>query len=83
MKKIILCLLLVGILLIMTSCSNNEKLDLTKLEHERYATLLMLDGSIIKGTCTNFLRYSDNWAYVKVDGVKYYLDTWRIILKEK
>lgn len=83
MKKIILCLLLVGILLIMTSCNDNEKLDLTKLEHERYATLLMLDGSIIKGTCTNFLRYSDNWAYVKVNGTNYYLDTWRIILEEK
>ena len=82
MKKIILCILLIGVLILVASCDDNT-VDLSKLENERYATLLMLDGSIIKGTCTNFARYSDNWAYIKVDGVKYYLDTWRIILKEK
>ena len=82
MKKIILCVLLIGVLILVASCDDNT-VDLSKLENERYATLLMLDGSIIKGTCTNFARYSDNWAYIKVDGVKYYLDTWRIILKEK
>ena len=82
MRKIILCLLLIGVLILVASCDNNT-IDLSELENERYATLLMLDGSIIKGTCTNFARYSDNWAYIKVDGVKYYLDTWRIILKEK
>lgn len=81
MKKIILCLLLVGILFLVASCNNT--IDLSELENERHATLLMLDGSIIQGTCTNFARYSDNWAYIKIDGVKYYLDTWRIILKEK
>lgn len=82
MKKIILCILLIGVLILVASCDDNT-VDLSKLENERYATLLMLDGSIIKGTCTNFARYSDNWAYITVDGVKYYLDTWRIILKEK
>lgn len=82
MKKIILCILLIGVLILVASCDNNT-VDVSKLENERYATLLMLDGSIIKGTCTNFARYSDNWAYIKVDGVKYYLDTWRIILEEK
>ena len=82
MKKIILCILLVGVLILVASCDDNT-VDLSKLENERYATLLMLDGSIIKGTCTNFARYSDNWAYIKADGVKYYLDTWRVILQEK
>lgn len=82
MKKIILCILLIGVLILVASCDNNT-VDLSKLENERYATLLMLDGSIIKGTCTNFARYSDNWAYIKVNGTNYYLDTWRVILQEK
>ena len=82
MKKIILCVLLIAVLFIVASC-DEDTIDISEVSSERYATILMLDGSIVKGPCTNVLRYSDNWIYVKVNGTKYWLDTWRVILKEK
>ena len=73
MKKIILCIILVGVLFILTSCS-----DLS-VKTERHAMIIMPDGSLIQGICTNIHRYSDNYMYVKVDGIEYYLDTWHIV----
>ena len=78
MKKIILCIVLVSVLFILTSCSDNDALDLS-VKIERQAMIIMPDGSFIQGICTNITRYSDNYIYVKVDGIEYYLDTWRIV----
>ena len=77
MKKIIVCIILVDVLFILTSCS-----DLS-IKTERHAMIIMPDGSLIQGTCTNFHSYNDNYMYVKVDGVEYYLDTWRIVTWEE
>ncbi len=77
MKKIIFCIILVGVLFILTSCGS----DLS-VKTERHAMIIMPDGSLIRGICTNFTRYSDNYMYVKVDGIEYYLDTWRIVTWE-
>lgn len=82
MKKIVLCIVFIGILLILTSCSDNSTLDLS-VKTERYAMIIMPNGSLIQGICTNFIRYSDNYMYVKIDGIGYYLDTWRIVTWEK
>jgi hypothetical protein len=76
MKKIILISLLISLLVLLTGCT-------TKLEVERQAIIIMPDNSLIKGTCTNMLRYGDNWIYVKVDGIEYYLDSWRLVLWNK
>ena len=81
MKKIILCIILVSVLFILASCSGNTAHDLA-VKTERHAMIIMPDGSLIQGMCTNFIRYSDNYIYVKVDGVEYYLDTWRIVTWE-
>ena len=75
MKKIILCIILVGVLFILTSCNDTD----LSAKTERHAMIIMPDGSLIQGICTEFTRYSDNYMYVKVDGVEYYLDTWRIV----
>lgn len=79
MKKIILCIILVSVLFILTSCGGTD----LSVKTERYAMIIMPDGSLIQGICTNVYRYSDNYIYVKVDGVEYYLDTWRIVTWEK
>lgn len=84
MKKVILCFLLIGILLIVTGCKNNDVVtDWSKLQTTKYGMIIMPDGSIIKGQCTHFLRYSDDWCYVKIDNVNYYAHQWRITLWEK
>ena len=82
MKKIILCILLIGVLILVASCDDNT-VDLSKLENERQATIILPDGSIINGKCTNFMRYGDSWAYITINGTKYYIDTWRIVMWEK
>jgi len=79
MKKIILCIILVGVLFILTSCNDTD----LAVKTERYAMIIMPDGSLIQGICTSFYRYSDNYMYVKVDDIGYYLDTWRIVTWEK
>ena len=75
MKKIILCIILASVLFILTSCSDND----LSVKTERHAMIIMPDGSLIQGICTEFTRHSDNYMYVKVDDVEYYLDTWRIV----
>lgn len=82
MKKIILCIILVSILFMLTSCNNNDAFDLS-VKTERHAMIIMPDGSLIQGICTNYMRYSDNYMYVKVNGIDYYLDTWRIVTWEE
>ena len=78
MKKIIICIILVGVLFILTSCGSDFS---TKTE--RHAMIIMPDGSLIQGTCTNILRYSDNYIYVKIDGTEYYLASWRVVTWEE
>lgn len=78
MKKIILCIILVSVLFILTGCTDNDALDFS-VKTERHAMIIMPDGSLIQGICTEFTRYSDNYIYVKIDGIQYYLDTWRIV----
>ena len=82
MKKIILCVLLISALLLLTSCDDLIS-DLSDVATERYATILMPDGSSVNGRCTNFYRYNDNRVYLKIDGVAYYTDTWRVVTWEK
>ena len=78
-KKIILCIILVSVLSILTSCS---ELDLS-VQTERYVMIIMPDGSIIQGICTNFVPHTNNYMYVKVDGVEYYLNSWRVVMWEE
>ena len=82
MKKIILCVLLIGVLILVASCDDST-VDLSKLENERQATIILPDGSIINGKCTNFMRYGDSWSYITINDTKYYIDTWRIVMWEK
>ena len=81
MKKIILCIILVGVLFMLTSCSGND--TLLSVKTECHAMIIMPDGSLIQGVCTEFARYSDNYMYVKIDDIEYYLDTWRIVTWKK
>lgn len=76
MKKIILISLLISLLVLLTGCT-------TELEPEKQVMIIMPDSSIIKGICTNMRRYDDNWIYVKVNGIEYYLDSWRLVLWNK
>jgi len=83
MKKVVLCLLLVGILLLVASCDDNNDIDVSELKSPRYVMITMPDNSILKGKCTHFLRLSDHWAYIEVDGTEYRMETWRIVMWEK
>lgn len=84
MKKVILCILLIGVLFCLTGCGDNDiNKNLSKLDKEQYVMFTMPDGSIIKGKCTHKLRYSDNWIYFKINGTDYYMDTWRVVMWEE
>lgn len=80
MKKIILifililtCLLIVGCVSINTSNKSTAETDYGM------GMIIMPDGSIIKGKCSNFQRISGDWAIVTIDGVTYAANDWRIV----
>ena len=81
MKKIIVIILCFTLCIMLAGCTQVSKSE--KTATHTYAMILMPDGSIIKGEYSTYSRLSDNYATVKVDGVKYYLHEWRIVLWEK
>lgn len=83
MKKIILCILLISVLFLLAGCNNNKLNDISDVSVEKIGMIIMPDGHIIEGMCTNFLRYSNGWAYIKIDGINYYANDWRIVTWEK
>lgn len=77
MKKIVLIFILILICLLITGCAptNNS----TANTDYGMGMIIMPDGSIIKGECSNFVRVSGNWAIITIDGVTYSTNDWRIV----
>ena len=77
MKKIILIFILIFICILITGCASTNK-STTDTEYGT-GMIIMPDGSIIKGECSNFIRISGNWAIITIDGVTYSANDWRIV----
>lgn len=81
MKRIIAIILCFILCILLAGCNQVSKPEGSTTH--TYAMIIMPDGSIIKGECSTFTRISSNYAMAKIDGVKYYLNEWRIVLWEK
>jgi len=80
MKKIILIFILIFTCLLITGCaSTNTSVETTTGTNYGMSMIIMPDGSIIKGECSNFSLISGNWAMVTIDGVTYTANNWRIV----
>lgn len=82
MKKIIVIILCLMLCILLAGCT---PVSVSKPEGSTAYTnamIIMPDGSIIQGECTAFTRFSSGYAMVKIDGVKYYANEWRIVLWE-
>lgn len=81
MKKIVIITLCILLCFLLTGCnpqvSKPESSPITS-----YAMIIMPDGSIIKGECTAFTRISSGYAVVKIDGITYYTNEWRLVIWE-
>jgi hypothetical protein len=76
MKKIILIVILIFTCLLIAGCASTK----TSMNTDYgMGMIIMPDGSIIKGECSNFQRISGNWALVTIDGVTYAASDWRIV----
>lgn len=82
MKKIIIILLCIVMCAILSGCTQVYKSE-QENSATSYAMIIMPDGSIIRGECTAFTRISSGYAMIKIDGVKYYANEWRIVIWEK
>lgn len=83
MKKIIVIILC---LMLCASLAGCTKVSVSKPEGSTahtYAMIIMPDGSIIEGECTTFTRISSGYALIKINGIRYYTNEWRIVLWEK
>lgn len=89
MKKIVIILLCIIMGVILSGCtiqvykSEQEQESESSNSTTSYAMIIMPDGSIIKGECTSFTRISSGYAMIKIDGIKYYTNEWRIVIWEK
>ena len=82
MKKIIL-ILLVASTVLLTGCTNQVERVRELNNPGAMAMILMPDGSVVSGVCTERYHHSDGWQTRVVDGVKYRVDDWRIAIIEK
>lgn len=86
MKKIIIILLCIAMCIMLSGCTTvvykSEQESQSSNSTISYAMIIMPDGSIIKGECTAFTRISSGYAMVKINGIKYYTNEWRIVIWE-
>ena len=82
MKKIIIIILCFMLCVLLSGCTQVSKSENSTITHT-YAMIVMPDGSIIKGECSTFTRVSSGYAMARVNGIKYYLNEWRIVLWEE
>lgn len=83
MKKIIVIILCFMLCVLLAGCT---RVSVSKPEGSTtytYAMIIMPDGSIIEGECSTFKRISSGYALVKINGIRYYANEWRIVLWEK
>ena len=81
-SKLILFIILLLLVFILSGCATKTESTANIQEKNYKAILLLPDGTIIKGTCTDYKRASDNWLIATVDGITYKLNDWRIVLIE-
>ena len=81
MKKIIIIVLCLCCVFLLTGCTQVSKPEGSTTY--TYAMIIMPDGSIIEGECSTFKRISSGYALVKINGIRYYANEWRIVLWEK
>ncbi len=82
MKKIIIITLCILFCFALTGCA----IQISKSESSsaiRHAMIIMPDGSIIQGECTEFTRVSSGYAVVKINDINYYTNEWRIVIWER
>ena len=80
MKKIILIIILIFTCLLIAGCASTKtSTQSTTNTDYGMGMIIMPDGSIIKGECSNFCRISGNWTLVTIDGVTYAASDWRIV----
>lgn len=78
MKKIILIFILILICFLITGCVSVNTSAKSTTDYGM-GMIIMPDGSIIKGKCSNFSRISGNWAIITIDGITYATNDWRIV----
>lgn len=85
-RKLVLFIILLLLIFILSGCA----VTVTKIEptantkEENYKAILLLpDGTVVKGTCTDYKLASDNWLIATVDGIIYKLNDWRVVFIEE
>ena len=81
MKKIILAILLISMLFIIVGCDNDTP-NVDKISAEKYAMIIMPDGSLIQGKCNDFSSYKEI-TYITIEGIEYRAATWRVVIWAK
>ena len=77
MKK---CLLVIVLLLalILSGCATKPA------ENKMFKAMILLpDGNTVKGDCSEYMRISDNWIYLMVNGISYRINDWRVVIIEE
>ena len=83
-RKMVLFVILLLLISILSGCSVTANTKEKNTEEKNYKAILLLpDGTVVKGTCTDYKRASDNWLIATVDGIIYKLSEWRVVFIEE
>ena len=83
MKKMLMFIVLTVLLFVLCGCQETVQEAAELKNPSAHAMILMPDGTIIEGTCTDRFRMSNNWQTVVIDGVKYRVHEWRLAITEE
>ncbi len=76
MRKILALFLIIVLIFILSGCvgPNANKTNTWT------AQIILPDGAIIAGKCTEYTLYSTNYVSITIDGIQYYTSTQRVTL---
>ena len=78
-KKVFIAFIIAGMLFLLAGCVNVGTTTNEEPEHYR-AILLLPDGTVVSGECEKYTRISRGWMYIKINGVEYMANEWRITM---
>ena len=82
-KLIIFAAAILLIAFVITGCGEVQKIVSPAFPEGSHVELLMPGNTVVIGECEELLRISSGWIKLKIDGIWYACNEWRVVLKER
>lgn len=76
MRKILVLFLIAVLIFVLSGCMGPN----TDTNNVWMAQVILPDGVIVTGKCTEYTPYSNNYVTITIDGIQYYTSIQRVTL---